>query len=129
MKKCCSLENIDVDIPEEIEREVEEKGGFEEICRELSEYDLARLAAQMKAMGDEKRLAILYALARQRMCVCMLAELTDCAYSKCSYHITKLKDAGLIEAEQLGNYIIYSLTPYGREILTRLEKIQEVKYG
>ncbi|HDS58766.1 MAG TPA: ArsR family transcriptional regulator [Thermoplasmatales archaeon] len=127
MKRCCSLENIDVEIPEEIEREVEEKGGFEEICRDLSEHDLARLAAQMKVMGDEKRLAILYALVRQRMCVCMLAELTGCAYSKCSYHITKLKDAGLIEAEHLGNYIIYSLTPYGTQVIGNLKKIEEVE--
>ncbi len=129
MKQCCSLENIDVDIPDIIEREVEEQGGFEEICRELAGHDTAAMATLAKVLGDEKRLMMLLALARQRMCVCMLAELTGCAYSKCSYHITKLKDAGLTEAEHLGNYLIYSLTPYGREILTQLKKIQEVKHG
>ncbi len=127
MKKCCSLKNIDVDIPDEIEREVEAAGGFEQICRELSERDISAMAATAKALGDEKRLTMLMALARQRMCVCMLAELTGCPYSKCSYHIARLKDAGFIEAEHLGNYLIYALTPYGREILTLLEKIHEAE--
>jgi len=126
MKRCCSLENIDVEIPDEIKREVEEQGGFEEICRSLSERNIENLAAIVKILGDEKRLTILYALAQQRMCVCMLAELTDCAYSKCSYHITKLKDAGFIQAEHLSNYIIYSLTPYGKKVINHLEKIEEV---
>lgn len=127
MKKCCSLEDIDVDIPDEIEREMEAAGGFEELCRELSEHDVHEMAVIAKTLGDEKRLTMLLALARQRMCVCMLAELTDCTYSKCSYHIAKLKDAGFIEAEHLGNYLIYSLTSYGREMLTHLEKLHEVK--
>ena len=126
MKKCCSLEDIEVDIPDEIEREVEAKGGFEELCRELSGHDVHEMAVIAKTLGDVKRLTMLLALVRQRMCVCMLVELTGCTYSKCSYHIAKLKDAGFIEAEHLGNYIIYSLTPYGRDVLALLEKIQEV---
>jgi ArsR family transcriptional regulator len=127
MKRCCSLENIKVEIPEQIKREVNAKGGFEHICQSLSERDIENLAAKIKVLGDEKRLVILNALAQQRMCVCMLAELTECAYSKCSYHITKLKDAGLVEAEPLGNYIIYSLTSYGIKVIGYLEKINEVK--
>jgi DNA-binding transcriptional ArsR family regulator len=126
MTKCCSLKDIDVDIPDEIEREMEAAGGFEELCRELSERDVPAMAATAKILGDGKRLTMLLALARQRMCVCMLAELTSCTYSKCSYHIAKLKDAGFIEAEHFGNYLIYSLTPYGRDVLTLLEKIREV---
>jgi DNA-binding transcriptional ArsR family regulator len=127
MKKCCSLENIDVEIPDIIEREVEEQGGFDEICRSLSRHDTAAMAAMAKVLGDEKRLTMLLALARQRMCVCMLAELTGCTYSKCSYHIARLKDAGLIEPEHLGNYLIYSLTSHGREVVVPLKKIYEVK--
>ena len=127
MKRCCSLEHIKVEIPEQIKHEVNAQGGFEQICQSLSERDIEDLTAIIKVLGDEKRLVILYALARQRMCVCMLAELTGCAYSKCSYHITKLKDAGLIEAEPLGTYIIYSLTSYGSKVIGYLEKIKEVK--
>ena len=127
MTKCCSLENIEVEIPDELKQEFKAKGGFEELCQTLSEHDIPALAAVTKVLGDVKRLTMLLALARQRMCVCMLAELTGCPYSKCSYHIAKLKDAGFIEAEHLGNYIIYSLNPYGRETITLLKKIREVQ--
>lgn len=127
MKKCCSLKNIDVEIPDEIEQEIEEQGGFEQMCQELSGYDTAAMAAAAKAIGNEKRLTMLLALARQRMCVCMLAELTDCTYSKCSYHIARLKDAELVEAEHLGSYLIYSLTLQGREMVTVLEEVDGVK--
>ncbi|MFO8132662.1 MAG: metalloregulator ArsR/SmtB family transcription factor [Thermoplasmatota archaeon] len=127
MKKCCSLENIDVEIPDIIEREMEAKGGFDEIYRSLAKHDTMAMATMTKVLGDEKRLTMLLALARQRMCVCMLAELTGCTYSKCSYHIARLKDAGLIEPEHLGNYLIYSLTSHGREIVVLLEKIYEAE--
>ena len=79
--------------------------------------DIERLTELMSVLADEKRLLILYALSHQRMCVCMLADLTQSPYSKCSYHITRLKDKGIIEAQNQGNYIIYSLTPYGKNIL------------
>ncbi len=127
MTRCCSLDEIDREIPDRIRREVEAQGGLEEICRVLAERDLAALAAVAKVLGSEKRLTILHALARQRMCVCMLAELTDCTYSKCSYHIARLRDAELVEAEHLGSAVVYSLTPHGRETLRQLDRIEEVE--
>jgi len=116
-----------VEIPDVIKDELKEKGGFEHICSSISSDDIETLTEIMKSVADEKRLVILYALARQRMCVCMLVELTQCPYSKCSYHITKLRETGLIQAENLGNYLIYSLTQYGVQILRYLEKIKEMK--
>ncbi|MEM2935539.1 MAG: winged helix-turn-helix domain-containing protein, partial [Candidatus Thermoplasmatota archaeon] len=63
----------------------------------------------------------------QRMCVCMLAELISCPYSKCSYHISKLKKEGIIKSKNIGNYTVYSLTKKGKKILKLIEKIKEVK--
>ena len=126
MKSCCSLNNIEIEIPDDIKREIEDLGGFEQICCSLPRDVIQRLVAPIKILGDEKRLIILYALSQQRMCVCMLAELTDCSYSKCSYHLTKLKDADFIAAEHLGNYIVYSLTPYGRKALNFLSQVDRV---
>lgn len=127
MKEYYSIENIDVELPDVIKEELKKKGGFEHICSSIPSDDIEKLTEIIKSLADEKRLMILYALARQRMCVCMLVELTKCPYSKCSYHITKLKEIGLIQAENLGNYLIYSLTKYGVQILKHLEKINEVK--
>ncbi|HEC88736.1 MAG TPA: ArsR family transcriptional regulator, partial [Thermoplasmata archaeon] len=86
MKYC----NIDVEIPPEIEKELEKKGGLEVI--EKSMPNLKKIEEMIKALSDEKRLKILYGLYRQRMCVCMLAKLSACSYSKCSYHISILKE-------------------------------------
>ncbi|HEC75922.1 MAG TPA: ArsR family transcriptional regulator [Thermoplasmatales archaeon] len=113
-----------VEIPPEIEKELERKGGLEVI--EKSIPDLKKIEGMIKAISDEKRLKILYGLYRQRMCVCMLAKIIDCPYSKCSYHISILKEIGLIDGKSLGNYIIYSLTPLGRKILKVIEKIKEM---
>lgn len=114
----------DVEIPEEIEEEVRAKGGFEHIISSLPNEYIKKLEQIIKILADEKRLKILYALAYQRMCVCMLASLTKCSYSKCSYHISKLKEMGLVKSKHTGNYIIYSLTPYGKKIVKYFEKLK-----
>ena len=113
---------MNVEIPAELKKEVEKKGGWEKIKESLPEEDIKMIAKVMKALTDEKRLRILYALYRQKMCVCMIADLVKCSYSKCSYHIAKLKDAGLIKAVKKGNYIIYSLTKFGRSIVRHFNK-------
>lgn len=117
---------MQVEIPEEIEREIERKGGFEAVISRISDENVQWLAHLMKTLADEKRLTILHALSHQRMCVCMLAELTGCPYSKCSYHIAKLKEMNLVSAKHMGNYIVYSLTPSGKKIVRYFEKLKEV---
>lgn len=115
----------EIEIPEEIEKEVKEKGGMEGIAKLIP--DLKEIEKLLKALADEKRLKILYALYNQRMCVCMLAEIIDCPYSKCSYHIAKLKEMNLVKSKHIGNYIVYSLTSYGKKIVRYFEKLKEVK--
>lgn len=115
---------IDVEIPKEIEEEVRRKGGFEYIVSLIPNDDIQKLEQIMKTLADEKRLKILYALYHQRMCVCMLAELTQCSYSKCSYHIAKLKEMEFITSKNIGNYIIYHLTPYGKRLVKLFEKLK-----
>jgi len=117
-----------LEIPREIEREMEKKGGWENISR-MPEEEIRRMAEIMKSLSDEARLRILYLLYRQRACVCMLTHFLNCSYSKCSYHISKLKEAGLIKSVKKGNYIIYSLTKFGRGIVRHFDKYkpEEVK--
>ena len=127
MKNFMKKDIIGVKIPEEIEREVERKGGFDAVVSLLPYENIQWLTNLMKALADEKRLTILHALYQQRMCACMLAGITDCSPSKCSYHLSKLKEMGLVTSKHMGNYIVYSLTPYGRKILRYLEKMMEVR--
>jgi len=110
------------EIPKEIERELQKKGGWSSIKKRVPADEIKQVEKVMKVLSYETRLKILYAMAEQRMCVCMLTELTKCSYSKCSYHISKLKEAGLIKATRKGNYLVYSLTPFGRSIVRHFKK-------
>jgi DNA-binding transcriptional ArsR family regulator len=126
MRDVSLIEGMKVEIPEDIKKEVDEKGGFNLIKNSVPMGDIQRLEGIIGVLADKKRLLIIYALSRQRMCVCMLADITQSPYSKCSYHITRLKDMGIITAQSEGNYLIYSLTPYGKNILKILERLKEV---
>jgi len=99
------------------------------IHKEINAINITSILEIAKMAAHEKRLKILLVLAQQRMCVCMIADLMDCSYSQSSYHISKLSATGLIEYEKMGNFIIYSLTPFGRTILENMENISsnEVK--
>ena len=114
---------IGIDFPEDIKKEMEKKGGWERIKKDVLKKDMKRAEEAIKAIANKRRLRILYALSKQKMCVCMLVDLMGCSYSKCSYHISKLKEAGLIKASKIGNFIIYSLTPLGKRIIKDFEKI------
>ncbi|KAA0003707.1 MAG: winged helix-turn-helix transcriptional regulator [Thermoplasmata archaeon] len=110
------------EIPREIERELQKKGGWENFKKNFETDKVKKIEKTVKAISDEKRLKILYALLKQRMCVCMIVDVLKCSYSKCSYHISKLKEANLIKATKRGSFVIYSLTPLGKSILKHLEK-------
>ncbi len=109
-------------IPEEIRVEVEEKGGFEQIVQGLPRDEMRVVTKVIDTLSDPQRVKILYALARQRMCVCMLRRVIGSSYPRCSYHLSKLKRGGLVRSERLGNYFIYSLTPFGKSIVKHFRK-------
>lgn len=67
------------------------------------------------ALSDPLRLTILYLLKDQPLCVCVINQFMHISGPKLSYHLTVLKESGLIEGEYRGNWIYYSLTETGRE--------------
>ncbi len=102
-------------IPEKIKKEIEAKGGIEKIIKEFPpKKDIKKIAFIHHALSDEIRLKILFFLNIQESCVCLIKEITGLSYSKLSYHLKILKDAGLIKSRKLGNYIIYSISKKGK---------------
>ncbi len=102
-------------IPADMEREINEKGGIESIISNIpNEKSLEKIAGIHQALSDSIRLKIMFFLHEQRACVCLLRQITSLAYSKLSYHLKILRDANLITYEKNGNYAIYSLTDFGR---------------
>jgi len=95
---------------------IERLGGEEALSRAVpDEHELAAMSRRYHALSDPLRLTILYLLRDQPLCVCVINRFMRIAGSKLSYHLTVLKESGLIEGECRGNWIIYSLTDLGRQ--------------
>ncbi|MCK5642373.1 MAG: winged helix-turn-helix transcriptional regulator, partial [Gammaproteobacteria bacterium] len=60
-------------------------------------------------------------------CACMLKEVTGLPDSRLSYHLTNLKKAGLISGDKEKNWIIYSLTDRGEQILLQINLVEIIK--
>ena len=102
---------------------VEEKG----VRRDGTDEGVERLAALGRALSDPIRVRMLSMMADGRsccdftasdvpaeegeegICVCEFEEHFGMGQSKVSYHVKKLKDAGLVREERRGKWAFYSL--------------------
>ena len=113
-----------VDIPEPIKKQCEEKGGLKGIISSLPSDKAIESNSQIfQALSDSLRLKTLYALVEQPLCACLIREILDISDSKLSYHLSILKDAGLIAGNKQGNWIIYSPTELGRTLVRMVDKL------
>ncbi|CCO07050.1 ArsR/SmtB family transcription factor [Desulforamulus hydrothermalis] len=71
--------------------------------------DAAKLAPLFKALSDETRVKIIYALAQQELCVCDIAELTGCTLPAVSHHLRLLRTMGLARCRKEGKFIYYTI--------------------
>ena len=62
-----------------------------------------------KALSDETRLRILKLLEHGELCVCDLFSALDMVQPKVSFHLSVLKDAGLIPDRKEGRWVHYRL--------------------
>ncbi len=107
-----------IDIPQEIADSLCSCGGLDGLVEKIPPGEqIERMRGLYQACADPVRLKILCLLNIQPFCVCVIKAGIKIADSKLSYHLTILKKAGLIEGAQQGNYIIYNLTPSGREFI------------
>lgn len=71
--------------------------------------DLCDLAELFKVFGDSTRVKILYALLKEEMCVCDIAELLHMTQSAISHQLRVLKTARLVKYRKEGKAVFYSL--------------------
>lgn len=64
-----------------------------------------------KALSDETRLRIYSLLLKEELCVCELVEVLDMEQSRISHSLRILKEAGLVNNQREGKWIIYSANP------------------
>ena len=62
-----------------------------------------------KALGDETRCRIVYALAREALCVCDLSHILGISVQAVSYHLRTLRNLRLVKHRKAGKLVFYSL--------------------
>ena len=67
----------------------------------------------LKFLSDKNRLRLLLMLTQAERCVCDLYDELDLAQNLVSYHLGKLKKAGLVKSRREGTWIYYSIDPDG----------------
>ena len=67
------------------------------------------LVTIFKALSDETRLRIIKLLEEGELCVCDITAALDMVQPKVSFHLSTLKEAGLIKDRKSGKWIHYSL--------------------
>ena len=73
--------------------------------------ETAVLLARFQAIAEETRFEVVRLLASGEKCVCDLQNELDAAQSRLSFHLKKLKDAGVITDRRDGRWVYYSLVP------------------
>ena len=106
-----------MEIPDPIKEDIEKIGGIEEIPKSIPpQVRIERMSRIFKSLSDPLRLRIVHILDVQPLCVCCIKELVDISDSKLSYHLSQLKESGLIEGRQEKNWIIYRTTDIFKQI-------------
>jgi ArsR family transcriptional regulator len=70
---------------------------------------MKELLSVFKALSDETRLRIVKLLEKGELCVCDIVAALDMVQPKVSFHLSALKEAGLIKDRKQGKWIHYSL--------------------
>jgi ArsR family transcriptional regulator len=73
--------------------------------------DRAQALRWFQALSDETRLQIVELLAGGECCVCDLQDSVGAYQSRLSFHLRKLKDAGVVADRREGRWVYYSLNP------------------
>jgi ArsR family transcriptional regulator, lead/cadmium/zinc/bismuth-responsive transcriptional repressor len=67
------------------------------------------LALLFKALADDTRVRIAYALTKEELCVCDVAHLMDISVATASHHLRLLRNMGLVKYRKEGKLVFYSL--------------------
>jgi ArsR family transcriptional regulator, arsenate/arsenite/antimonite-responsive transcriptional repressor len=97
-----------------MEESVTRKGGepLRNFTIDLSQDQAETQAERLSVLRSPTRQRIIRLLERypdRRLCVFEMADVLNITYSVISYHLARLRDAGLVSAERYKMYLYYSL--------------------
>lgn len=82
----------------------------QKVQRKLNEENPTEVAKIFKALSDETRIKIAYALAcEEELCVCDVAFIVGATTATASHHLRLLKNLGLAKYRKEGKLVYYSL--------------------
>jgi ArsR family transcriptional regulator, arsenate/arsenite/antimonite-responsive transcriptional repressor len=73
------------------------------------------LLLRFQAVAEETRFRLVQLLAGGERCVCELQDDLDAAQSRLSFHLKKLKEAGIVSDRRDGRWVYYALVPEALE--------------
>jgi ArsR family transcriptional regulator len=76
------------------------------------------MRAVCKALSDETRFRIAWALAEEDLCVCELSDALEVSQSTLSNHLSKMRDLGIVDTRKDGSWVYYMLSEGLREQVT-----------
>lgn len=100
------------------------------VQKELQSTDIASVAGMFKAIADENRAKITYALCQEEeLCVCDIANVIGVTVANASHHLRTLHKQGVVKFRKEGKLAFYSLDDdHVRQIMMiALAHMEEVK--
>lgn len=88
------------------------------------------VATIFKALADDTRAKVIYALSQAELCVCDVAALIDGSKATASYHLRLLHHMGLAKYRKDGKLVYYRLTDKHvgnliQEVLNHMDEMQK----
>jgi len=91
---------------------------------------LAKAAQIFKALADETRLKIAYALTiEEELCVCDVGEIIGSSTATASHHLRFLRDISLAKSQRKGKQIYYSLADHHVNALVKIAYEHAIEEG
>lgn len=91
--------------------------------------ELARAAQIFKALADETRLKIAYALTIEELCVCDVSEIIGSSTATASHHLRFLRDLSLAKSRRKGKLVFYSLADHHVNELVKIAYEHAIEEG
>lgn len=77
---------------------------------EMQDIDLLnKISEFFKILGDQTRTKILFALNKNEMCVCDIANVLGMSKSSISHQLSTLRKSGIVKCKKVGKEVFYAL--------------------
>lgn len=86
------------------------KDVVEDTLNKMADEELLnKLAEFFKIVGDTTRVKILYALDKNELCVCDIANVVGMSKSSVSHQLSALRKSGIVKGKKVGKEVFYAL--------------------